>query len=420
MDAMSMSKKFSVVSLFTGAGGLDVGFHSTDEFDLLACVEMESSFCSTLRSNRDAGRLGSISTKIIQADVSKLDPMALMASLGLEPGDLDVLIGGPPCQSWSTAGRRGTAADPRGQLIWDFLRFVEVLKPKYFVMENVRGLLSGALRHRPIADRPSTGGSELEADEMPGSAIDLWVKDATAIDDGAYRVDLFEVNAVNYGAPQIRERVLFFGNRLGQTITFPQPLYGAPGGALPAFRTLRDAIGDFAESDPVVMDFSPRKKKYLSMVPPGGNWRALPDHIAAESMGRAFFAKGGRSGWWRRLSWDHPCPTITTMPNHASTSLCHPADVRALSVAECALIQEFPADWVFDGSPQEQMKQVGNAVPTRLGRIAAGLIAINLASREVADTGSPRFSRTYISSHVRTRSWWRDGRSVVLGDSVAV
>jgi DNA (cytosine-5)-methyltransferase 1 len=423
MVTMKTSQNLSVVSLFTGAGGLDIGFDQTGEFDLLACVELERAFCDTLVANRDAGHLGTPSTQVIQADVSRLDPNDLMEILGLKPGELDVLIGGPPCQSWSTAGRRGTVTDPRGQLIWDFLRFVEVLKPKYFVMENVRGLLSGALKHRPIAERPGTGGVALHPDEMPGSAIDLWIDDATAMDHGAYRVDLFEVNAVNYGAPQLRERVLFFGNRLGHSVAFPEPQFGAPGGNLPQYRTLRDAIGGFSESNPIIMDFSPRKKKYLSMVPPGGNWRALPDSVAAESMGKAFFAKGGRSGWWRRLSWDHPCPTITTMPNHASTSLCHPGEVRALSVAECARIQEFPQDWTFKGTPQEQMKQVGNAVPTRLGRIAAEVVAANLGRDKISgESVLPAFTRTYVNSHVRTRSWWRDGQSVIHGevDPIAV
>jgi DNA (cytosine-5)-methyltransferase 1 len=93
------------------------------------------------------------------------------------------------------------------------------------------------------------------------------------------------------------------------------------------------------------MDFSPRKKEYLSMVPEGSNWRSLPVEVQKESMGWAWHAKGGRSGWWRRLSFDLPCPTLVTMPNHAGTALCHPTEVRALTLKEYALIQEFPSDW---------------------------------------------------------------------------
>jgi DNA (cytosine-5)-methyltransferase 1 len=406
-------KAFRAVSLFSGAGGLDVGVASTGRFDLLACVELKASCCDTLRANHAAGHLGAAHTKIIQADLSLYDPYVLMQELGLRPGELDLLVGGPPCQSFSTAGRRRTVADSRGTLVWDFLRFVEALRPRYFLMENVRGLLSAALRHRPIAARPAKGGPPLSADEQPGSVIRLWAQDLAKISNGAYRVDCFEVNAVNYGAPQLRERVLLIGNREGRLVDFPAPTHGQRPAWAP-HRTLRDALGGFIETDPVCMDFSPRKKAYLAMVPPGGNWRTLPAEMAQESMGRAFHAKGGRSGWWRRLSWDLPCPTVVTLPNHASTSMCHPEDVRALTVGEFAQIQEFPAGWVFTGSPAEQMAQVGNAVPVRLGTVAANTIAGYL-DQPLARTPepAPAFRRVYLNSHVRTRQWYKAGQVFV-------
>lgn len=414
-------RRYTTVSLFTGAGGLDVGMDSTGRFELLACVELEARFCDTLRLNRDAGLLGSGATEVIQADIAKLDPYELMDRLGIVPGELDVLVGGPPCQSWSTAGRRGTVQDPRGMLIWDFLRFVEVLKPKVFLMENVRGLLSGALRHRPIAERPEKGGPPLLEEERPGSAIAAWASDLEKIDNGSYRVDVYEVNAVNYGAPQLRERVLFIGNRLGRLIDFPEPTHGPDEGLAP-HRTLGDALDGWHEPDPVLMDFSPRKKKYLSMVPPGGNWRTLPEEIAKESMGRAYFAKGGRSGWWRRLSWDLPSPTITTLPNHSSTSLCHPEETRVLSVGECARVQEFPDGWVFAGNPAEQMRQVGNAVPARLGKVAGEVMANHLDAEsdgELADASAlPPYRRVNLRSHVRTRRWWKAGHAYVRADGI--
>jgi DNA (cytosine-5)-methyltransferase 1 len=416
--------RFSVVSLFTGAGGLDTGLDMTGRYNILGCVELEHQYCQTLRLNRDQGLFGHPDTEIIEADLSSLDPFVLMDKLNLVPGELDLLVGGPPCQSFSTAGRRRGVADPRGTLLWDFMKFVEVLQPKYFLMENVRGLLSAALRHRPIAERPAKGGAPLEPDEIPGSVVNLWAEDLTKVHDGAYRVDCFEVNAVNYGAPQLRERVIFIGNRMGSIVDFPAPTYGLARGdgsaqdGLNSFRTLGDALHDFHEQNPVLMDFSPRKKSYLAQVPPGGNWRTLPEDIAMESMGRAFFAKGGRSGWWRRLSWDLPCPTVVTMPNHASTSMCHPDEVRVLSVGECARVQEFPDGWRFLGSPLEQYTQVGNAVPSRLGRVAGGLVAGLLSgSRESnyspQDDPAPNFRRIYINSHVRTRQWFRKGEAFV-------
>src|SRR4029077_19488509 len=128
-----------------------------------------------------------------------------------------------------------------------------------------------------------------------------------------------------------------------------------------------------------LMDFSPRKKSYLSMVPEGSNWRSLPEEVAKESMGKAYYAKGGRSGWWRRLTFDLPSPTIVTMPNHAGTALCHPTETRALTLRECARIQEFPDDWEFCGTTQQKYAQVGNAVPIRLGEICGDLLARQLS-----------------------------------------
>lgn len=406
-----------VVSLFTGAGGLDVGLDQVGGFDLLACVELQSRFCETLRVNRDAGRFGTPRTRIVEADLSKFDPYVLMDELGLVPGELDVLVGGPPCQSFSTAGRRGTISDPRGQLIWDYLRFVEALRPRYFLMENVRGLLSAALQHRTIAERPERGGPPLLDEEKPGSVVEAWIDDLGKIDGGAYRVDIFEVNSVNYGGPQLRERVLFIGNRESKCVDFPEPTHG-PTESHPdllPFRTLGEALDGLIEDVPVLMDFSPRKKRYLEQVPPGGNWRMLPTDVAMESMGKAFFAKGGRSGWWRRLSRDLPCPTITTLPNHSSTSMCHPDEVRVLSVGECARVQEFPDGWVFSGSPAQQMQQVGNAVPARLGMVA-GSVLKKSASASTTDADPleedlPPARRVYLRSHVRTRQWWRGGKA---------
>lgn len=412
------------LSLFTGAGGLDAGLESTGRFKLLGCLEVEPAFCDTLRQNRDAGRLGRRSMPIFEEDIRAFPPERMMKELDLVPGELDLLAGGPPCQSFSTAGRRRTVSDPRGDLLWDFLKYIVEMRPKFFLMENVRGLVSAALRHRPIALRPNKGYAALELDEVPGSVVARWIEDLRRLTGDEYRVDCFEVNAVNYGAPQLRERVLFIGNRLGRRVDFPPPAHGPaevlahdPTTVLKPFATLRDAIGELREENPVLLDFSERKKRYLAMVPPGGNWRTLPEDIQEESMGRAWLAKGGRSGWWRRLSWDLPCPTLVTMPNHAGTSMCHPSEVRVLSVAEYAAIQEFPPGWTFAGSAQTQYTQAGNAVPSRLGATAGQVIAQSLAStsRSGGTTAEP-FRQVYLSSHVRTRKWFKAGQTYVWDD----
>ena len=348
---------------------------------------------------------------------------------GIEPGDIDVLIGGPPCQAFSTAGNRGTVQDPRGTLLWDFLRFVEGLRPKFFVMENVRGLLSAALKHRPLAQRPDKGGKPLQPDEEPGSVVRLFASDLQAVSGTPYHMDCFEVNAVNYGAPQLRERAIFIGNRYGRQVDFAPPTHGTEAvgprglfegrGELKPWRTLRDAIGDLDDPGAVIMDFSPRKKGYLAMIPEGSNWRSLPVELQRESMGKAWLAKGGRSGWWRRLTFDLPCPTLVTMPNHASTSLCHPTEVRALTLREYARIQGFPDCWVFKGRPTQQYAQVGNAVPVRLGEVTGQVVAASL-DEALANGATPpviaAYRIIYMQSHIRTRQWFKKGETFVWED----
>lgn len=425
-------RQLSVISLFSGAMGLDAGLERTGRFRIKVAIEKEKSFCSTIRANIASGILPA-DLQVIENDIRNVDPREVLEAAKLKPGELDLLVGGPPCQSFSTAGKRGTVQDPRGELLWDFLRFVEVMQPKFFLMENVRGLISAALKHRKLADRPERGGAALEDDEMPGSVIRLFVDDLQRIDP-SYHMDCFEVNAVNYGAPQLRERAIFVGNRFNIQVDFPNPTHGSPeqcavspsdlsstdAPVLP-WATLGDAIGKIDDPGEVIMDFSPRKKSFLAKVPPGSNWRSLSVEDQRESMGKAWHAKGGRSGWWRRLSFDLPCPTLVTMPNHASTSLCHPTEVRALSLKEYALIQEFPKDWAFAGTASQQYAQVGNAVPVRLGAIAGTVIAD--AFDRIMQRGfkpyahQPEHFRTvYIQSHVRTRQWFKAGETFVWND----
>jgi DNA (cytosine-5)-methyltransferase 1 len=424
---------YNVVSLFSGGMGLDLGLEQTCRFRVLACVEKQPTFCETIRANQRAGRLHS-GLKIFDSAIEEVNPHELLEKVGLVPGEVDLLAGGPPCQSFSTTGKRGTVQDPRGTLPWQFLRFVDILRPRFFIMENVRGLLSAALRHRPIAERPDKGGSPLAADEEAGSVVRAFADDLQKLAGDGYHMDCFEVNAVNYGAPQLRERAFFIGNRYNAVVDFPDPTHGPPceGAAaqqvfdgfddrpLP-WRTLRYAIGDLDEDSPDLLDFSPRKKGFLAMVPPGSNWRSLPVDIQKESMGSAWHAKGGRSGWWRRLSYDLPCPTLLTMPNHAGTSLCHPTETRALTLREYARIQEFPDDWEFAGTTAEKYAQVGNAVPVRLGRVA-GQVILDHLDRLRARSWEPypdkpgAYRIRYVQSHVRTRVWYKDGATVVWAD----
>src|SRR5262249_12837910 len=153
-----------------------------------------------------------------------------------------------------------------------------------FLLENVRGLMSAALRHRHIKDRPEKGGPPLGEEEQPGSVVRAFLRDL----HDAYRMDCFEVNAVNYGSPQLRERAILIGNRFNRVVEFPEPTHGqaeekertlfdADEEALIPFRTLRDALEGLKDPNPVIMDFSPRKKRYLATIPSGGNWRTMPE-----------------------------------------------------------------------------------------------------------------------------------------------
>lgn len=404
---------------------MDLGFELQGDFEILACVEKNEAACETIRLNAESGNFAG-KPLIYCRDLTDFSPEELMRDLGIAPGELDLLVGGPPCQSFSTAGRRQSVQDRRGTLLWRYLEFVMALRPKAFVMENVRGLMSASLVHRTIKDRPDKGGSDLLDQEQPGSVIAKFADDLTAGTNGHYHVDAFEVNSANYGAPQIRERVVFIGNSFGVEIDFPAPTHGVEAAdqqsdlfsssttSLKPWATLRDAIGDLQEREPELMDFSPRKKGFLGMVPEGGNWRSLPVEVQQESMGRAWHAKGGRSGWWRKLSWDFPCPTLVTMPNHASTSLCHPEQVRVLSVKEYARVHVFPDNWEFAGKTTEKYAQIGNAVPVRLGMVTASVVSDVLRAAALGDVSRYRkadatFRRVYIKSHVRTRRWFKAG-----------
>ncbi len=420
------ARKYKVISLFSGGMGLDIGLEKTGRYEIVACVEFKKAFCETIRKNRDAGRLPS-NLVVFEGDIRNISPADVLEKTGLKKGEVDLVVGGPPCQSFSTAGLRGSVQDPRGTLLWEYLRFIEALRPKMFLMENVRGLLSAAISPRKRGTRQKKFPSP---DEQPGSVVRRFAHDLSELAEGAYHLDVFEVNSVNYGAPQIRERAIFIGNRFGLTVDFPLPSHGPnhenEGGQLELFErpkllpwaTLGDALRGLDDPNPTVLDFSPRKKGFLAMVPPGSNWRSLPVEVQKKSMGKAWNSKGGRSGWWRRLTFDLPCPTLVTMPNHASTSLCHPTETRALSIREYARIQEFPDDWIFAGTVAEQYAQVGNAVPPRLGQVAGQVIASYLdvlSSRNwmpmKRDNQAPRI--VYLQSHVRTRCWFKNGKTIL-------
>lgn len=377
------------MSLFSGAMGLDIGLENAG-FDVVVTNDFDKQMCSTIKLNRP-------DVPVIEGDIQKVTGKQIRDIAKLGNKEVDVLVGGPPCQAFSVYGKRKGIEDPRGAVIYDFVRLVKELKPKVFLMENVRGLLSMKLT------KSDTHGSLLRDIQNELGKI-------------GYRTECYVVNAVNYGAPQIRERILLLGNRFGVKSIFPERTHSDIASEnLKPFATLGDALKGLKEKEPAIMDFSERKKKYLRMVPEGENWRSLPTQVQKESMGKAWYLKGGRSAYWRRLSFSFPSPTVVTMPNHAGTSMCHPKNTRPLSVRECARVQGFPDNWEFSGTVSDQYKQIGNAVPTKLGEIA-GVAIKNLLSQiekkstKRAGKNEIEHSVIHLRPHVRTRQYYKNGQ----------
>ena len=371
------------ISLFSGAMGLDLGLEMAG-FSARVAVENDPDAVRTIRHNKPG-------LPVVERCITSATGAELIELAGLSGGEIPLVAGGPPCQAFSVIGKRKGLADVRGQMIFEFIRLVGETNPRVFVMENVRGLLSMATRD---------GGSK-------GSLLKYIIDEFGSI---GFRVDCFVVNAVNYGAPQLRERLILIGNRDGKVAEFPKPRFSnRPEDDLPPFRTLGDAIGNgFIDNDPAALEFSARKLQYLKQVPPGGNWRSLPVDVQKESMGRTWHLKGGRSAYWRRLSFAFPSPTVVTMPNHAGTSMCHPTETRAITVGEAAAIQEFPSDWRFVGSPAAKFRQVGNAVPVRLGSVIGETITKLLAGDCPRSEHQPS-NIVHLRPHVRTRTFWKSG-----------
>lgn len=354
-----------VISLFSGAMGLDLGLESAG-LRVAVAVECNPFAVATIRANRP-------DLPVIARKIEDVTTAEILEAAGLKAEEAFAVVGGPSCQAFSTAGARISLSDPRGTLFEHFARVVKEAQPHFFAMENVRGLLSAAVKHRSLKER-GPGYPTLEPDEELGSALKTVA--STLRELGYYTV--FDVlNAADFGVPQARERLVFLGTRFGEEIAMPTPTHdrNAEGG-LPAWRTLRAALEGLDDPSPEFTKLCPSKAKYLAKVPEGGNWRALPEELKAEALGRAFQSWGGRSGFFRRLSFDRPSPALTTRPDSKATSLCHPTELRPLSIREYARIQQFPDSWSFSGSVRQKYEQVGNAVPLGLGKaIGDALVA---------------------------------------------
>lgn len=388
---MQPQVEFKFISFFSGALGLDLGLEQAG-LQPMAANEYDPVICQTIRLNRPSLRL-------YEADIRNLNADEIFQNLNIQPGELFLINGGPPCQAFSTAGRRLGLNDERGNVFLYFIDMIGYLMPKYVVMENVRGLLSVPLKHRPHDER----GSEyppLSAEENSGGALKHIIDKLNAY---GYRISFNLYNTANFGVPQIRERIIMFGSRDGDAVPDLVPTHDEHGRCgLPLWKTFADAVLDLKPPFNHV-NFSEKRLHYYRMLGPGQNWRDLPDSLKPEAMGKSYFAGGGKTGFFRRLAWDRPSPTVVTRPNMPATDLAHPVEDRPLSVEEYARIQTFPDSWQFAGNILDQYKQIGNAVPVKFGQaIGEHLIAFDSGLVDETSQVSIPLSRYKGTSH---KSW---------------
>jgi DNA (cytosine-5)-methyltransferase 1 len=378
-SALTSQRNPTAISLFAGAGGCSLGFWQAN-YDIRFAMDIDSDAVQSYQRNFTR-------TLCEVADIRKFSASMLLQRAKLQPGELDILLGGPPCQGFSSAGVKA-GEDPRNTLVEHYVRLLEGVRPKWFLMENVEGLLTNA------------GGSH--------------VHDAVAAFlEAGYSVNVEKVYAQGYGVPQRRKRVIIVGNRLGHDFVFPEPVTRFSGNI---FRkgeiTFSTAVGDLppvAESLSETVAFrNPPKNELqaylrceaqtvtdhyspaLSMIQlervrslrPGQTMKDLPEHLQHESFRRRAFRRvmdgtpvekrGGAPAGLKRLFAEEPSLTITSA---ATREFVHPTEDRLLTLRECARLQTFPDWFEFAGSAVSRIQQIGNAIPPILARALGEQIA---------------------------------------------
>ena len=305
------------IEVCAGAGGLSHGLSLAGHRAVLLNDNCKTC-CETLRRNHHG-------CDVLCEDMMKLD-------LTEYRGRIDLLCGGIPCQSWSTAGKLLGLEDARGKLMYKFKELLHQCEPKCFMIENVKGMLH------------HDKGASFEK-----------IKDLLAC-DGKYTIHHKILNANDYGVAQKRERLFIVGVSKECPFEFPSPLTHKP--------TLGEALEGVPDSPGQA--YSVEKKKILDMVPEGGCWIDLPEQVQRDYMGKSFFSGGGKRGYAKRLSMKQPSVTLTCSPAQKQTERCHPKETRPLTTREYARVQSFPDEYEFAGSVNAIYKQIGNAVPVML------------------------------------------------------
>jgi DNA (cytosine-5)-methyltransferase 1 len=327
-------KTIRTLSLFSGAGGLDIGFHQAG-FDIVACLEIDLPSCETLRLN--VGTYVSPHTKIMNRDITKTDPNSL------DLGAIDFIIGGPPCQSFSAAGRRAGGVhginDTRGSLFWYYCNFLNHFKPSGFLFENVTGILQG--------NKKSDWKIILKSFESVG-----------------YKLYYKVLDAADFGTPQHRERLLLMGvrNDIDHQFLFPRATHGPAGVETLAYVTPSEALSDLLDPDEVVPPYGGKYGHLLEEIPPGMNYLYYTERMGHPNPLFAWRSKF--SGFLYKLPKDEPSKTVVAHqgrydgPFHWNN--------RKLTLDELKRIQGFPDDYRFVTSKVEAVRQIGNSVAPRM------------------------------------------------------
>lgn len=345
--------KPTVIDLFAGVGGLSLGFEMAG-FDVLLANEYDASIASAYQLNHPK-------TRMIVGDITSLD---LNETFGAYSGKVDVIIGGPPCQGFSQKGQRKTIHDERNFLFKYYVKVVDLVRPRYFVMENVPNLLTS-----------EDGYFKQEIESL--------------FNEMGYSLSMGVLNASDYGVPQNRRRAVIIGKRDGNAPSLPP---ASPNGV-----TIWDAISDLAflesgEGAETQEYPLPPQSSYEKMLRNGSTQlnnhvatkhsdlalerlRMIPPNAGREVLPEEHLTKSIYSGTWTRMRKDEISVTITTrFDTPSSGKFTHPYLHRAITVREAARIQSFPDTFIFTGNKGSQMKQVGNAVPPLLAKAVADVI----------------------------------------------
>ena len=338
----TQKKQWKAISLFAGAGGCSLGFKNAG-IEILAAFENADAAIATYNMNFGANICRNV-------DLESCDFLQLRNDLGLQHGELDLIIGGPPCQGFTTAGNRFWD-DPRNKLVQNYAQALEAFYPRWFMMENVEGILTTAKGVYVV--------------ECIKKMIDL-----------GYTVNLKKVYMQEYAVPQRRKRVIIVGNREGKKFDFPEPIERASGAIYKnSSFTLREAISDLESCDIPEIDHVQKVEtgiqlERISALKVGQTMKDLPEYLQHDSFkrrasrrvcdGTPSEKRGGAPSGLKRLSYDEPCLTITSA---APSEFVHPTQNRTLTIRECARIQTFPDSFLFYGTDAQKTLQIVNAIP---------------------------------------------------------